>query len=369
MPRSRRFLFVTYAIASYLYRWVVTFSIIYFLSQFLKPRGLQSISYMMAIGSLIPLAGMPLYQMFKFVRTPGRMRKVKKLRAASFAAAAVAVVAGILMIPTPLRVAGTFVLSVSKPEVVYAEVPGNLKGMPVRDGEWVKEGDLIATLSNPEKMRERTRLQSDQETNFAKAAWYGATNTNDSRALSIQHFQMAQDLEPTIQKVSEDIHKLTLVAHRDGKVMGLPHPETLGQHLKPGKPFCEVGDPHKMEAHMILDQGDLELVRLNRRAGIKVYGDSEVTWRGRVSEIAKKNRDEIAPELSNAAGGEIATKQDPKSGQAKPINAVYEIIIPLENPNLILQPGQRGLAKIDGGTYTIGWWLWRLISKTFNFMI
>ena len=41
MPRSRRSLFVTYAIASYLYRWVVTFSILFFLYQFLKPYKLR----------------------------------------------------------------------------------------------------------------------------------------------------------------------------------------------------------------------------------------------------------------------------------------------------------------------------------------
>src|SRR5207302_803792 len=101
---------------SYVYRWVVTFSILYFLSQFLKPYKLQSISYMMALGSLVPLAGMPVYQMVKFVRTPGRMRKVKKVRAASFAVAAVVIVAAVLMIPTPLRVQGTLVLQPAKPE-------------------------------------------------------------------------------------------------------------------------------------------------------------------------------------------------------------------------------------------------------------
>src|SRR5207248_9979974 len=41
MPRSRRALFVTYAVASYLYRWVVTFSIVFFLTQFLKKYKLQ----------------------------------------------------------------------------------------------------------------------------------------------------------------------------------------------------------------------------------------------------------------------------------------------------------------------------------------
>ena len=94
----------------------MTFSILFFLYQFLKPYKLGSISAIMAVGSLVPLFGMPLYQMVKFVRTPGRMRKVKKARAASFAAVFVALVAGILLIPTPLRVQGTLVLTAAKPE-------------------------------------------------------------------------------------------------------------------------------------------------------------------------------------------------------------------------------------------------------------
>ena len=116
--------------------------------------------------------------------------------------------------------------------------------------------------------------------------------------------------------------------------MGVPHPETVGQWLKPGKPFCEVGDPHHLEAHLIVDQSDIDLVRLGHRAWVKVYGRSENTYLSEVSEIAKRNRDEIPPELSNVAGGEIAGKADPKTGAIKPQTAVYEVIIPIENPNL-----------------------------------
>ena len=36
----------------------------------------------------------------------------------------------------------------------------------------------------------------------------------------------------------------------------------------------------------------------------------------------------------------------------------------MENPDLNLQPGLRGFAKIDGGTHTLAWWLWRLIAKS-----
>jgi putative peptide zinc metalloprotease protein len=69
------------------------------------------------------------------------------------------------------------------------------------------------------------------------------------------------------------------------------------------------------------------------------------------------------------AGGDIAGKADPKTGAIKPQTAVFEAIIPVENPGLWLQPGLRGFAKIDGGTHTLGWWLWRLITKTFHFNI
>jgi len=154
LPRSRRILFVTYAVASYIYRWFVTFAILWFLSQVLKPYKLESVSYMLAAGALVPLLGVPVYQIAKFLRTPGRLRKVKKLRATAFAVAAIVLVTGILLIPTPLRVSGTFVLKLAKPEEIYAEVEGKLVEMNVKNGDWVQKDTVLAKLSNPEKQKE-----------------------------------------------------------------------------------------------------------------------------------------------------------------------------------------------------------------------
>ena len=371
MPRSRRGLFVIYAVASYLYRWVVTFSILFFLYQFLKPYKLGSISAMMAVGSLVPMIGMPMYQGLKFLRQPGRMRKVKKARAAAFAAVALAAIAGILLIPTPLRVQGTLVLTPAKPAIVYAEVPGRLVELRVRDGQQVKKGDILAVLSNPEKMRELMALQEQHSTNVVKYDTFTRISSFDLgyRAQAQKHLKTANELEPTIQKVSEQIGKLTLVAPRDGTAMGVPLPETEGMYLKPGKPFCEVGDPHDLEAHLILDQADRDIVKAGNRSWLKIYGESERTRKSSVSEVATRNREEIPPELSNQAGGEIATKPDPKTNTVKSLTPVYEVIIPVDNSDLSLQPGLRGFAKIDGGTHTLGWWLYRLIAKTFHFTL
>ena len=369
MPRSRRALFVIYAIASFGYRWVVTFSILFFLSKFLEPYGLKSISYMLmtfAAGSMI---GMPLFNIVKFVRQPGRMRKVKKARTAGFFAGVGVVTALVLLIPTPLRVQGTLRLTTAKPAVIYPETPGRLVTMNFRDGDEVKAGQVIAALSNLELQREYRSKLGEVDTYQSKAANYRMSSNIVDARLAQQAEEHAGMLEDTVAKYDEQIGKLTMVAARDGRVMGLPHPETIGQWVKPGKPFCEVGDPRKLEAHLILDQADIDLIDVNRRAWVKIYGDSERTIRSYVGEVSQRNREEIPAELSNLAGGEVATKQDPKTGSPKPLTPVFEIVIPVDNADLALLPGTRGFAKIDGGHAPLGWWLWRLLTKTFHFTL
>jgi putative peptide zinc metalloprotease protein len=382
LPRSRRILFVTYSIASYLYRWFVTFAILWFLSQLLKPYKLESVSYLLATGSLVPLLGMPVYQIVKFLRTPGRLRKVKKARAAAYAAAAVAIVTGILLIPTPLRIQGTLVLRLAHPKEIYAEVEGRLIELNVKNGEWIKKDTVLARLKNPDKEKELIQRQQDHDVSFHKALWYGTSPEPENRAQAKQYEEFAEKLEPMIAKMVEQIGKLTLISDRDGQVVGSPHQETVGQWIRPphqqtvgewdkpgNKPFCEVGDPHHLEAHIIVEQSDIHLIHTDDLAWIKIYGKAEATFKGRVSEIAKRTREEVPTELSNLAGGEIASKADPKTGAAKPLIAVYEVIIPVENPDLMLAPGLRGAAKINGGTYTLAWWLLRWWYKMFNFQL
>jgi putative peptide zinc metalloprotease protein len=384
LPKSRRYLFVTYAVASYIYRWFVTFAILWFLSQILKPYKLESVSYLLAAGALIPLAGMPVYQIIKFLRTPGRLRKVKKVRATAFAVAAIALVTGILLIPTPLRVQGTFVLKLAKPEVVYVETEGRLVDLNVKNGQWITKDTVLAKLSNPEKQKELIQRQQDQEISFTKYLFFKQSPERANRAQAMQAKEYADKLEPMIEKIAGQIGKLTLVSNRDGQVVGAPHRAGVGQWLKPGKTtdpeaktekpfFCEIGDPHHLEAHLILDQADIHLIKTSNDAWLKVHGKAETTYKSKVSEIAKRTSDEVPTELSNMAEGEVASKPDPKTGSAKPLTAVYEIIIPVENGNLELEPGLRGFAKIEGGTYwyqhTLAWQLLRWWNKVFNFQL
>jgi putative peptide zinc metalloprotease protein len=264
--------------------------------------------------------------------------------------------------------------------VLYAEVEGRMVELNVKNGQYVTKDTVLAKLSNPMKQKELLEKQLDQEVNFTKYLFFNRSPERENRAQALRYKEIADKAEPIIKNITDQIGKLTLVAGRDGQVVGAPHHSTVGQWFKPGKPsdpehqadkphFCEIGDPQKLEAHLILDQSDINLLQPGSTAWLKIDGKAEITYKSEVGTIAPRASDQVPPELSNLAEGEIAAKPDPKTGAAKPMNAVYEIIIPVDNANLELEPGLRGFAKIDGGTYTLAWWLLRWWNKVFNFQL
>ncbi len=78
LPTRGKFFFALYTIASVIYRWVVVFSICWFVIKVLEPYGLQSIGRMVAVIGFFGLVAQPIIQTWKFCRTPGRLSKVKR---------------------------------------------------------------------------------------------------------------------------------------------------------------------------------------------------------------------------------------------------------------------------------------------------
>ena len=289
----------------------MTFSILFFLYRFLKPYKLGSISAMMAIGSVIPLMGMPLYQAFKFVRTPGRMRKVKKARAGIFAAVAIVTVAGVLLIPTPLRVQGSLVLTAAKPDQVYSEVPGRVVELKVRDGEAVKKDQILAVLSNPEKQRELIAMQDSTtptSSSTSGTGWSPTPTTAPVRASTTRWpatSSRPSRRSPTRSGSSSSSRPATALR------WACPTRRRRAVH-QAGQAFCEVGDPHMVEAHMILDQSDIDLVHLNRKAWVKIYGDSETTFRSTVSESPSETATSSRPSFRTTAEARSRPSRTPR---------------------------------------------------------
>ncbi|MFT3878444.1 MAG: hypothetical protein QM703_02150 [Gemmatales bacterium] len=151
MTMSRKVLFVTFAIVSWLYRWIVTFSVLGFMYTFLEPYKLGSISYLFGTMSLGAMIGMPLYKLGKSIHRRGRLPDMKPVRVVISAAIVVALLSTIMLIPFPMRVKATALIQADPQylRTVVVEDEGNfLSDLLVHDGEEVKAGQPLARFKN-----------------------------------------------------------------------------------------------------------------------------------------------------------------------------------------------------------------------------
>ena len=107
----------------------------------------------------------------------------------------------------------------------------------------------------------------------------------NSRAQWVQQYEnAAKDLEPAMVDKRSNDQVAMLITHcpprRQGDG-GAPPRNARGQWLKPGKPFCTVGDPHKLEAHLILDQSDIDPDQRTTKTG-DATGLDQNLWHVRI---------------------------------------------------------------------------------------
>src|SRR5262249_37508670 len=147
MALWRRILFVTYAVVSYLYRWMITFFILTILGSFLKPYKLEIISNLLAVAAAGSMFGWPLWRLGKGIHKRGRLPDMKPMRAGISVAVVATLVLGFFLVPLPVsRVRQTGLIQVQPQALapVHVMVPGVLETIHVREGQYVKKGALLA---------------------------------------------------------------------------------------------------------------------------------------------------------------------------------------------------------------------------------
>lgn len=367
LPKARRTFFFFFAVASYVYRWFVSFAILWFLYRFLVPYKLGTLSAMMAGASLGTLLVVPSYQLGKFLWESRRTSNVSKIRL-SITMAILATAAGLFFfLKLPYNVSASFVTAPDGPGYVFVEIPGILREQFVKDRDVVTKGTVLAVLDNPEKTERLldAERQSYQHFEMARALEFAT----DARKREMrQQETMAKLFQEQADSLKQDIGRLKLVADRDGTVLQPPLPEKLGTYLETSPaPFCQIGDPKKLQAWLIIDQGYNEFVHEGQKVELKFYSHRLRNFDGEITEIPNVDVAHLPTELSNVAGGEIATKTDPKTGQQIPVHTLYYAVVPLQDPELILQPGLRGKAKIHADNISLAKRVWFWVKRTFHF--
>jgi putative peptide zinc metalloprotease protein len=393
LPQRNRLLFGTYTVAAEIYRLVVVFSILFFLNKVFEPYGLKIIGQAIGFAGVVGLIFQPLYQLFQFFYVPGRMNKVKKNRVwVTLSVVGVALLA-VIFIPLPYSVHCTFEMVPEEAGNVVVSTPGMLTESPrVKPGQWVKAGDVIAELSNPdleaqlverkgEWLKAQEKLVGIRRVSFEDAAY--APQIPPAR-------EMLATAEELYQSKKEEADKLVLRAPRDGMVLPPPYkPDdrkkskqegklpswsgspfdaaNAGAMLQRSELFCRVGDPKRMEANLVIDQADIDLVREHHEVRLLPKSYVQRAYSGTIKRIARIDVRQLPGNLASNTGGDVDAKVDPASGTARPLSTSYHAMVPLENDDNALAVGTSGTARIYTGWQSIGERLYRYVVRTFHF--
>jgi putative peptide zinc metalloprotease protein len=395
LPERNQTLFAIYAVAAAVYRWVVLASILWFLYQVFKPYGLQVIGQAIVLVSLIGLVVMPLYKAGKFFYIPGRIEKVKKPRMYVSLGVLAALLLAFLFVPLPHSVICTLEVQPRDAESVYVEVTdgGQLQEVYVRRGQRVTAGQKLAKLVNYdldakiEELRGEKARYEEKLANLERQS--GATLRED-----IERVRKAKAaVEEQLKQKTADRDRLLLVARTSGTIMpppetpsrddpdgqlpswsGTPLDEDLAHpYLEDGVLFCQIGDPQKYEAILVIDQTDLEFVRELLLKGkppkvdIKLDSLPYDTIHTQITQIADTNLKVSPKRLSSKAGGPLATTTDPNTGVEKLRDNSYQARAPIDDDEGVLRLGLRGTGRVYTAWQPLGTRLWRLMKHTFHF--
>jgi putative peptide zinc metalloprotease protein len=394
LPRRNQMLFALYTIASVIYRWVVVFSICWFLIKVLEPYGLAVVGRMVAVAGFAGMIVQPIWQSIKFIRTPGRLAKVKMPRLAATVGIAAAAIAAVCFVPLPHHVDCAFeVQPVVETTPVYAGAEGRLIEMNLEPGAPVDQTQVIAKLENPELRIRQVQLQGEYLVAKNRMTLLNSIVHRDRGSAASQYNTQAElirSLEDSLQKVNAEVDRLTIKAPRSGVVLPppwkAPQPggderlptwhgspmdkENMGAVLSDADVICLIGqDDKRLDAVLVIDQGDYNLIEEGMQVDLKFDAARTDTFEGVLMDRSIVPMSGTSMALSSQTGGDLQTEIDPETGQPRPRSISYQGRVPLEidNTALNVRIGFRGSAKIHTAPKSLGWRLWRLISQTFNF--
>ncbi|MCC9604160.1 HlyD family efflux transporter periplasmic adaptor subunit [Stieleria sp. JC731] len=391
LPTRGKFWFAMFTIASVIYRWVVVFSICWFVIKVLEPYGLEVIGRAVAVVGFFGLVAQPVIQTWKFCRTPGRLSKVKRFNVMVSLAIVSVAVAAVCYIPLPHHVDAAFEVRPSEAGRVYAGSSGQIVST-VEPGQYVEAGQTIAVLKNPDLEMRMQDLQIEEavaETTLEKLNQRRISDRSLAALIETQE-KMLQAVRELKRKTQVELDRLTVVAPIEGIVIPPPKKPLQGAESGQlptwyGSPLdsrnrgatvsaedllCEIGNPDDFEAILAIDQGDVQLVSVGQAVDMKLDSRRLETFSGTVEEMAREPLRNTSTSMSSQTGSDLQTEIDPATGQVKPRSVTYQARVPLEinsDSDLPFRPGYRGSAKVHVEDKSLGQRLWRVIAKTFNF--
>ncbi|HEV3436229.1 MAG TPA: site-2 protease family protein, partial [Gemmata sp.] len=390
MAPFRKWLFAIYAIASWIYRWVVMFGILWFLADFLGPK-LKILSQMLAIASLASLVIWPAYRVAKNIRQRGRLPDMKAARVYITLAVLGGVVGAFFFLPLPVsRVheSGLVVVDPGSAVGVMLHEPARLTALEVQPGQQVRKDQILGRFTSEQLEVDKARALANREEQrliaerLVISVSIAQASGDDDRAK--KYSVDAHDALGKAASADQQLKLLTdranlvreLRAPRDGIVLAAPPPDEIGKLFDRGytetTPIFSVGDPNRLLVRVPVNPPDYQLLKddLAARSALEVSvlvkGRSDREFTGWVRNLPAQNSETVPVQLTQRGGGPLAIKPGGDPNVFVPLAQVYLVDVEVADPDGGVLLGQLSIVKIHTKWRSGAWWVGRALANALD---
>jgi GAF domain-containing protein len=197
------------------------------------------------------------------------------------------VAAILILIPWPLRVGTDATVVPAQRRVVSSIQGGIVRQVFVREGEGVRQGQVLAQLDTND---DRVRLaRAEAALSQAQRALSDAEFHNDPAAASEAKIQ-AEVHAAEVAFEEQRLEEAQLRSPISGLVVTPKVEEKIGTMLQPGGSFCEVVAQDQMAAEMSVPETDLPLLRPGNHVALKLNAYPGTTFHGVVERIGAQTK-------------------------------------------------------------------------------
>ncbi len=352
---AERWWLVTYAIASSIYRVMISIGILLYIS-----------GKFFVIGAILAIAGIvgwlvvPVLKFVRYLATNSELDRVRQRAVTVSIAFALMVITAIGIIPMPDRDRAQGVVEPVKLALIHTEADGFV-GEAVESGDAVKTDDPVITATNFELEAERAQLEKRIAAATIRRDVASRDNPAEAQALG-EHITA---LNQRLAHVRRQLAGLTVRAPFDGIWFSPRAHEVRGVYVKQGEPVGYVADPASVIIRAIADQS------LGPRIGaeigdggeveMRVLGRPEVAFTGRITKVLPAGHQKLpSAALGYLAGGSMAVNpEDPEGTEAA--EPFFEVQIAPEAKVVaeqMLRPGQRVVVRFSmpPRPLAVQWW-------------
>jgi putative peptide zinc metalloprotease protein len=401
MDLWRRIFFIVFAIVSYIYRWVVTFSILYFFYSFLRPHKLEVIGNALTLAAIASLTIWPVYRLGRNIHRRGRLPDMKRARVMISTAVVLAVIIFLCFVPIPIsRIRGLGLVQ-SNPEATSQVVlrrTAILTDLKVLPGDRVTRGQVLATFRDLDLEEKQAQARSEwaNATKQLNVLHDQKTQTTDTKELARLDEEMARTVgKRDSARVTLDAlrliqdQELTLVAMRDGIIGQGPKRDDIGKAFEGAReqaqapPIFTIHTPGAMRVCLPLVTSDYNRLREDlqkleqekKKTGkerelfvnLRVHGLDASTWEGHIARLDESEARFVPQMLSNRAGGPVPVQAPTgKSQGLVPQTQHFLVYIDVVDPDDAMTVGAMAQAKISLRHETCLQWAWRKVNDVFN---